>query len=209
MASYLALEPALAACGEVEQIGDIESAPVQKLVVALQREGYLEGGPAAEVLLPRKLGALLQVLQTRVAEHDAKVDKFAEKLRKGRIGLYTTEQEADDLAAEWVNALGFSTGQAIDGWITYLEYFERGWAPPGQLSARECRALHDSDFKDGRAFVTVWLGDLDSAHHAGCYRVYNIWREQRAHKYTPAASIPRPEGIAWDDVLAHAKQLSL
>lgn len=207
--SYLALENELAACGEAETIGAIDGTAISALVVALQRDGYLQGGPVAEVPLPRKFGALLTLLQTTAAEQDAKVAAFAEKLRKGRIGLYTTEQEADDLAAEWVNKLGFTTDQAMDGWLEYLEYFDQGWRPEGEPSPNECRALYESGFKDGRAFVTVWLGDLDSAHHAGCYRVYNLWREQRAHAYVPAASIPRPDFATWEQVLEHAKQLSL
>jgi len=209
VASYLALEGELATCGEAETIGAIDGTAISALVVALQKDGYLPGGPVAEVPLPRKFGALLTMLQTTAAAQDAKVAAFAEKLRKGRIGLYTTEQEADDLAAEWVNALGFTTAQAMDGWLEYLEYFDRGWRPEGEPSPAECRALYESGFKDGRAFVTVWLGDLDSAHHAGCYRVYNLWREQRAHAYVPAATIPRPDFATWEQVLEHAKQLSL
>jgi hypothetical protein len=186
----------------------VQDAAVSRLVISLQTKGYLPGGPAETVPMPESFGALLAQLQKLAADQDAKVQKFAERLRLGRIGLYTTEQEADDLAVEWVNKLGFTTGDAIDGWLAYLEYFARGYSPPGELSPSECRSLYESNFKDGRAYVTVWLGDLNSAHHAGCYRVYNIWREQRAHAYTPAATIPRPEFTTWSDVLGRAKELS-
>jgi hypothetical protein len=208
IAAYLALEKELTSCGAVETLGSVQDPAVNALIVSLQTKGYLPGGPAETVPVPESFGALLEQLQKLAADQDAKVAKFAEKLRLGRIGLYTTEQEADDLAVEWTNKLGFTTGDAIDGWLAYLEYFARGYTPAGELSPTECRALYESNFKDGRAYVTVWLGDLNSAHHAGCYRVYNIWREQRAHRYTPAASIARPDFATWDEVLSHAKQLS-
>jgi hypothetical protein len=208
VAAYVALETQLADCGPAETIGSVQEAAVSRLVVSLQTKGYLPGGPAETVPLPESFGALLAQLQKLAAEQDAKVQKFAERLRLGRIGLYTTEQEADDLAVEWVNKLGFTTGDAIDGWLAYLQYFARGYSPPGELSPSECRSLYESSFKNGRGYVTVWLGDLNSAHHAGCYRVYNIWREQRAHAYTPAATIARPDFATWDEVLGRAKELS-
>jgi hypothetical protein len=206
--AYLALETELATCGAVERLGAVETPALGDLVRALQLDGYLPGGPAESVPLPQSFGALVTLVQKAAAEQDATVERFAEKLRLGRIGLYTTEQEADDLALEWTNKLGFDTHAAVDGWLTYLVYFARGYTPHGEPSPTECRELYESDFKDGRAFVTVWLGDLNSAHHAGCYRVYNLWREQRAHRYEPASSISRPDFATWDEVLAHAKELS-
>jgi hypothetical protein len=206
--AYLSLEDEIELCGAVERIGAVETAPVSHLILALQAQSYLPGGPPESVPLPQSFGALMTMLEQRAAEHDATLAKFAEKMRLGRIGLYTTEQEADDLALEWVNLLGFSTDEAIGGWLTYLDYFAQGYTAPGELSVAECRSLYESSFKQGRAFVTVSLGDLQSAHHSGCYRVYNLWREQRAHKYVPAAELKRPDFTTWSDVLTHATELS-
>lgn len=204
--AYLQLEKSLEECGASETLGSVKDAPVAKLIGALQSKGYLPAGAAETVPVPESFGALLGQLQQKANDFDAQVARFAERLRVGRIGLYTTEQEADELALEWVNLLGFSTKDAIEGWLSYLQYFEK-WGPPhGEPSAKECSEKFSADFKDGNKFSTVFLGDLNSAHHAGCYRVYNLWREQRAHRYEPAALV-RPE-MAWDDVLAHARTLS-
>jgi hypothetical protein len=207
LAAYLSLEDEIERCGVDERIGAVETPPVNHLILALQAQRYLPGGPPESVPLPQSFGALLTQLQQKAAEHDATLAKFAEKMRLGRIGLYTTEQEADDLALEWVNMLGFSTQQAVDGWLSYLDYFAQGHTAPGELSVAECRSLFESNFKKGRAFVSVSLGDLQSAHHAGCYRVYNLWREQRAHKYVPRA-LERPSFATWDEVKAHSTALS-
>ncbi len=207
LASYLALETALPTCANTLSLGSVADVKVTQLITQLQAESYLPAGPVESVPIPESFGALVSQLQIKAAEFDAKVEKFAERLRLGRIGLYTTEQEADELALEWVNLLGFTTDQALNGWLDYLGYFEK-WGPPyGQPSAQECRTMYGNNFKDGNKFTTVFLGDLDSAHHAGCYRVYNLWREQRAHRYVPAA-LTRPEVATWEQVLEQAKALS-
>lgn len=207
-AAYLQLETTLEACGVAERLGSVEEPAVASLVRSLQGKGYLPAGPVEAAPLPESFGALLTSLAEQARAQDDKVARFAERLRLGRIGLYTTEQEADELALEWVNLLGFRTQDALEGWIDYLRYFQRGYAPRGEPSAVECKELLDSDFKQGRAFVTVWLGDLNSAHHGGCYRVYNMWREQRAHRYVPAETVARPDFATWEQVLEQAKTLS-
>lgn len=205
--AYLALEKSLVECGASEKLGSVADPSVSKLISALQSKGYLPAGAADTVPVPESFGALLTQLQEKAVEFDGKVTAFAERLRLGRIGLYTTEQEADELALEWVNLLGFPTKDAVEGWITYLQFFEK-WGPPhGEPSAKECGEKFRADFKDGNKFSTVFLGDLNSAHHAGCYRVYNLWREQRAHRYVPA-ELQRPDGASWDAVLEQAKKLT-
>lgn len=205
--AYLALEKSLVDCGGSEKLGSVQDPSVAKLITALQGKGYLPAGAAETVPIPESFGALLAQLQTKASEFDATVAKFAERLRLGRIGLYTTEQEADELALEWVNLLGFPTKDAVEGWLTYLQFFEK-WGPPqGEPSAKECSDKFHADFKDGNKFGTVFLGDLDSAHHAGCYRVYNLWREQRAHRYVPA-TLQRPDVASWETVLEQAKKLT-
>lgn len=205
--AYLSLEKSLVECGASETLGSVEDASVAKLITALQGKGYLPPGAADTVPVPERFGALLDQLQSKAAEFDAKVATFAERLRLGRIGLYTTEQEADELALEWVNLLGIPSQDAIEGWLTYLQFFEKWGAPYGEPSAKECGDKLHADFKDGNKFGSVFLGDLDSAHHAGCYRVYNLWREQRAHRYVPAA-LARPDVATWEAVREHAAKLT-
>ena len=54
--------------------------------------------------------------------------------------------------------------------------------------------------------IVMTLGDLSDNHHGTCYRLYNLWRESKSHKY-PSGARPAELSPAWADVQAHATEL--
>ncbi|MBL8608734.1 MAG: hypothetical protein JNL38_15515, partial [Myxococcales bacterium] len=49
---------------------------------------------------------------------------------------------------------------------------------------------------------------LSDPHHGFCYRLYNLWREQRTHGYRPSGAFTAPTGGDWATLRAHAAGLS-
>ncbi len=52
------------------------------------------------------------------------------------------------------------------------------------------------------------LGALSDPHPGFCYRLYNLWREQRTHGYRPSGAFTAPTGGDWATLRAHAAGLS-
>jgi hypothetical protein len=113
-----------------------------------------------------------------------------------RLGFYTTEQEADDMALEILTQIGLSPNLAADAVLHFLKLEVDGDA--GEIPWAECSALRERGFKDAAgAWVAVPVGDLSTPHHSFCFRVLNITRELAAHAYVTTASPPEPTGEAW------------
>ncbi len=112
---------------------------------------------------------------------------------KEKLGYYTYEQEADELALEWLALIGITPHVLIEKLFTLLEYnsenitdsdFEYGYA--------RCRALFEKEWKnsDGSdAFVPI--GDFSNPHHSLCYRAFNASRELATHRYEMAHPIQK------------------
>ena len=142
--------------------------------------------------------------------------KVREKLREGgwhidfteenklmvdqRLGFYTSEQEADDLALELLAKTGLPPTIAADAMASLHKVVDEmgGGMDTGEIKWEQCAVLRDRGFKDeSGALVSVPVGDLTSAHHSFCFRVFNMVRELAAHRYTVAEGRPRPPGESW------------
>jgi hypothetical protein len=146
--------------------------------------------------------------------------RLVARLKSNKIGLYTTEQEADEFALQLGAKMGLSGDAVLAGWLDMMRAIDRLYArsytpeelaqwrqTSGELDAPTCEALLKSDFtKDGQP-VTVSMGQLDEPHHASCYRLFNLWREARAQRYVTA---PAGEELspAWSTLKADAARLS-
>jgi len=118
------------------------------------------------------------------------------------LGFYTTEQEADELSAEWLALIGVDPKASLAGQLFTGRDIEKhgGNVLTTEISMDECASLLASGWKD--ASVThryVQIGSFSDPHHGACYRIYNLDRELRAHKYAvgPAPAKPLPP---WKDV---------
>jgi hypothetical protein len=85
-------------------------------------------------------------------------------------------------------------------------------AVSGTNEATECEVRLRSGFSepgpDGKLVPSFQsIGDLETDHHADCYRLYNLWREAREHNYQVGAAQPAlsPE---WEMLRNQAEDLS-
>ena len=121
---------------------------------------------------------------------------------------------ADEIMLELVTSLGLTAAEVFDSWLEFMSMTEKV-APrrDGELDATQCKALLDADFTetDGegrRRAALVPLGSLSDPHHSSCYRLFNLWHEQRRHGYVPTKAFTPPPGAAWGDLRAIASALT-
>lgn len=109
-----------------------------------------------------------------------------------RLGYWTYEQEADDLAAEWLAYLGFPPEVLMEKIFMLLKH-KTAALPPSEFEFNydQCKALADAGWKnpDGSP-ATVPIGDFANPHHSLCYRAVTIVRESAAHGSPVAAEPP-------------------
>ncbi len=139
---------------------------------------------------------------------------FRAKQDANRVGVYTTEQEADEIAAELMMRAGLTRAQVLASFVAVARAVDAkvpaasGTRATGDANASTCGAWMARDFveDDGKP-VAMTLGDLSDPHHGMCYRLYNLWRETGAHRYSLGAA-PAPLQPAWSSLVQHAQKLS-
>jgi hypothetical protein len=218
LASFQKFEQGLAACAGALNLGPASSGDTmvrEKVAQVFATEGFASLG---ELETAGTLAAALELARTASIQMDRDERSMLDALRTGRIGLYTAEQEADEIMFEVVTSLGVAPKAMFDAWLDFMAAAESDGAPrdatSGDLGARDCRALLDAGFAEkdaqGRARpVLMTLGDLSDPHHGLCYRLYNLWRENRNHDYVATGTFTPPAGEPWSQLQAHARSLSL
>ncbi len=142
---------------------------------------------------------LLAAPDTRVAELSQRADELG-------LGQYTSEQEADELAVEWLAAFGMDPHHGITAALKLLK-LEKDYPPTtqsiGAYTYDQCVRAYEAKFRgpDGRE-QRVPVGDYLDPHHSSCFRAFNMHREIEAHAYmtkmrAPRVAAPAP---AWDTI---------
>jgi hypothetical protein len=113
-----------------------------------------------------------------------------------KIGQYTAEQEADELALEWILLAGFDRDLPIRALLADLKntnpVTSRRPLPEQEWSYDRCSQAFESEWKDQDDFpIFVPVGDYYDEHHSSCYRAFNLYRETQSHKYPAQASRDR------------------
>lgn len=216
---YLAFERELSACAPRLRVAYDVPAPDLldrgRFELALASTGFARSAP----LSGATLDAMLTELGAQATVMDVEEKDMLDKLREGKIGLYTTEQEADDIALDLSTKLGISSGEFLGAWIKFMRATEAVYGPSiwndketGEASPDRCEALIRANFTepgpDGTPVpVRMTLGSLESNHHGECYRAYNLWRENNAHKYVTQGTFLPPVGPSWPELAKHAASL--
>jgi hypothetical protein len=142
---------------------------------------------------------------------DKKEAEFLRRVKENGVGFYTTEQEADDVALDLSTKIGITPEQVLEGWLDFMRAIDKVGGSSG-INASQCEAMLKSGFAEvdanGRSVASfVSIGDLHGNHHATCYRLYNLWREAKTHKYA-TVSAPSELTPAWSELKAQAAELS-
>ncbi len=224
--AYEAFEKKLAACAPQLALGEAGSRALSAGQV-LFAAGRARPGPKAKVSLSLgdTLASFLDRLDVKAKELDTKAARLVQRAKQNGFGLYTTEQAADDFAVELASKLGLTGEEILGGWVAFMEaadavtsygltpeVFEDAMKQAGELTAKSCKTLLAADFtttdaSGHRIPMTMSLGRLEEPHHASCYRLFNMWREIRAHRYTPGPRQPELQP-PWSVLREQAAQLT-
>ena len=94
-----------------------------------------------------------------------------------KVGYYTTEEEADNMALNWLVELGFSAMNAIDHWWSFAAYFD-GSSLQSELnfSRSRCLDLYNATprWTENGQTVQIPIGSFSDPHHSVCYRIWNM-----------------------------------
>lgn len=167
----------------------------------------------AELIPATTLEDLVARLTTKAKAVDAEAPAFLQRLADNQIGLYTGEQEADDISMEIATKLGLTPNEVLTGYVELMRlmdalYGEKFEPLNNHYTAAECEALMQRGFREANGqSIHMPLGTLDDPHHALCYRVFNLYRENEAHAYRPAAPNLPSAGGSWADLQAQAKAI--
>jgi hypothetical protein len=222
---FLGFESALAECAPKVALGAEPGAAALSLGSVMLPA--LQLGPrGASLHLGDGLAQWLESMNARAKKLDDKAAQLVKHLEQNRIGVYTIEQEADDIAIELATRLGISNDEVLAAWLDFMgaidKAYDKAFFSPeeqkqyreqnAELTAVECKALLDAEFTQtdasgAKKAVFVRLGNLAEPHHASCYRLYNLWREKQVHKYPTGAAQPELQP-AWHELKAEAAKLS-
>lgn len=204
-AAFVAFEKKLAACAPSVALGGEPGARAISAGETLFAASRNRPGPKAKISMTfgDTLGAFLDRIDVQAKALDQKAAKLVQRLKDNKVGLYTTEQAADEFALQMVTKMGFTTEEALGGWVDFMRASDRLYArayTPEQLATwrtqsaeidtDSCAALLAANFTKGGVPVTMNMGQLDEPHHTSCYRLYNLWREGKAQQFQPGTRLP-------------------
>ncbi len=226
-AAYDRFERQLASCASTIRLGGDEGSNALSAGAVLAAAARFRSGRhvAPTLRLGDTLSTFVDRFDAKARELDDKARRLVERARANGIGLYTAEQEADELAVELEVRLGLSPQRILSGWMSELRASDvvlaKTFSPEeidekrrdGELDASTCEGLLRNGFvrtdDSGRRIpIAMSLGDLVDPHHASCYRVFNVWRELGVHRYV-AGQAPSPLEPSWSVLREEASRLSV
>lgn len=154
---------------------NIEQRP-GKLPIQLVRKVYWNGDKTKA----KNAQTLLDVF-SNMSDHlfsrDAKHNALLKKALDRRLGFYTTEEEADHLATDWMLMQGYSGDQALRHWLNYLVYrMGQMQDSPFNFSAKRCLDYYRSypKWSEGGIPIDIPIGSFSQSHHNPCFRLWNL-----------------------------------
>ena len=149
----------------------------------------------------RSVGAVLRSVNKKLMMVEEEAVAVLKKAHNSRLGQYTYEQEADDLAVEITASLGFDPKAVVDA-MRSLGKDSRGSQRDLSLGYEDCETLWKNNWLDAQNnYVFVPVGGFTDPHHSICYRMFNIEREVAAHSVVPAnVKVPAHDDAAWSDL---------
>ena len=128
------------------------------------------------------LAASAQVDAAKAAKKALKTatDSLDALLNSRHVGLFSYEQEADELSGEFLSLVGADPQLSVAVDMEFVKLF----GDYEFTKTAECTALHDAGWRnaDGTPAI-VPIGDLEF-HHQDCFRAFNLDRDIAAHGYS-------------------------
>lgn len=215
---YLAFEPKLMACASKLVITTDSSSTAGPTLDAVKHEvdrlqySFMKPLPAQA----KKLDEIIKHMTERSTTMQAKANAFRADMASRNLGVYTTEQEADDFSTEMLARIGIDPNSAGDAFYEAMKVDAEKSENAGRfledngMTFAECDALRTNKWispAGGRDTLRyVPMGSLTDIHHGYCYRIYNIYREIQGHQYKVTARQHPQAKPNWTELQALAKK---
>lgn len=129
---------------------------------------------------PRVIGNLLDAVATmsqHLMDRDHLSQQALAKALNQRLGFYTSEEEADRLALEWLGLVGLEPEGALRQWLRFA-----GWMDPYQqegpfqFKGSRCAQLYQAEprWTEEGQDVLVPYGNFTGLHASPCFRAWNL-----------------------------------
>ena len=131
------------------------------------------------------------IAQAKVDTMQAKVDTMQARvsLQNSKIGWYTKEQEADDVATQLMTSVGIPVETLESMFFKILKQREAGRGSNNLgldvLNYETCMTAYKSGFSSPdfqQKYVKIGKYDEDN-HHSECYRIFNAFRIRRTEHF--------------------------
>ena len=195
---YLAYQKSLQSCLKqisIAKTGSPTPPTLGKFQAQFLQDFYYELGMKDEAktfldsqIAGGNLGQMIEAISNRRQMKEDSARESLQAINKSHIGYYTTEQEADEIATEWLAALGYSPALLGDMVLEDMAHIQ-AMSNELELGYQACAALRKAGWQNSAgAFEFPPLGSLNDQHHSSCFRAFNIDREIAAHKYSLPSS---------------------
>ncbi|MBX3227160.1 MAG: hypothetical protein KIT84_35510 [Labilithrix sp.] len=216
IAKYLEVEKEFINCAVMTKVGPNDQIPTSNMQSLLYRN-FGAGASLVPTAAPgatppsKMLSDLFGELQGKAKELDFDSMAFKAMVVARKLGIYTMEQEADDLSMELMTKTGLDATETSDAWARWMESriadpSQAGRYASDGIDPKECLALYRAGWMKADANgvmqpVSIPLGDLHEPHHGSCYRIYNLTRERDAHRFVTVGTVPTFE-TPWSEIRA-------
>jgi hypothetical protein len=155
----------------------------------------------------------LELVQALGKKLDAQLPRAIELMAQARdqkLGQYTQEQEADELAVEWTTTIGLPPESMVHTNMTMAGMSAEDEMGGLIFGGETCTKLFENNWQDAAGNpVFVPVGDYSEIHHSACFRAFNTQRELLAHSYVQqSGNRPTPPGGAWDLIKTEATRVN-
>ena len=214
---YPAFEKEFVACAKEVKIANstVDAILAKTPAISLEITAMILAGSYRDLIKTPK-GPLIKTvwdgitdLQKQLDTISARLEPAKKELHAKNLGVYTTEQEADDFAVDMISKLGIDVKSSVNANMDLVKMAAKTPMEPPydkvfpKEDPVECaKKLNDEWHKNG-VYQFENLGALIDTHHSSCYRVFNASREVLAHNYPAGGSIDETKtpGGTWADIL--------
>lgn len=154
------------------------------------------------------LRGVLRELNDQALEIDRWLARFLRRMADENLGYYTSEQEADDFAVEYVAKIGRDPSRVNERKFMQYRYL---WdkeprdflAKNGGVSFDDCLQRRAEGWRRPLPF-----GTFHDIHHGACFRFFNMDQEVRAHGWKASGKPPPVFRETWSSLRALAAKVS-
>ena len=138
---------------------------------------------------PFSTDAFVQQIGAESTNQKSQIISARDQLEIQKVGWYTEEQEADDIAEQLLASVGLRP-ESLDDMLFSVLKWQQGQTgstefAPGILNYDQCNAAYKAGFVSSQFKpMYIQIGKYkEDRHHSLCYRIFNLFRMRRTEHF--------------------------